>query len=59
MAPTGIATTGGHGFEVGIGRRCMKEIWIGVVVDIGRRIIAGVVCEYGLLFVLSEVGVTV
>ena len=37
----------------------MKEIWIGVVVDIGRWIIAGMVGEYGLLFVFAEVGVAV
>ena len=59
VTPTGISAGSWHSFEVGIGRRCMEEIWIGVVVDIGRWIIAGVVGEYGLLFVLSEVGVTV
>ena len=59
MTPTRISTGSCHSFKVGIRRRCMEEIWIGVVVDIGRWIIAGMVGEYGLLFVFAKVGVAV
>jgi hypothetical protein len=58
-AVTGVAAGGNKVFNAWFGGGEVKEIWIGVVVNVSRWVISVVIGEDGLLFVFTELVVDI